>query len=79
MLQAGLIDEIINDTLEGMEDEGVDEAADEEIDKLVSEITTGIPSPPRAKLPEAQRAALTEEEVEEQRQLEARVTGLKAT
>ncbi|OMH86412.1 Charged multivesicular body protein 3 [Zancudomyces culisetae] len=41
MLKAGLIDEMVNDTLEMYEDVEIDEEAEEEVEKVLLEITKG--------------------------------------
>ena len=83
MEKAGLIDEMMNDTLESMDDEGIDEAADTEVNKVLDEITATLPVAANARLPEAQRvpaaAAAAREEANEDNELMARVAGLKAT
>ena len=40
--KAGLIEEMVNDTMEGMDEEGLDEAADKEVDTVLYELTEGI-------------------------------------
>lgn len=39
--QAGLIEEMINDTFEGLEDDDLEEEAEKEVDKVLFEITNG--------------------------------------
>ena len=39
--QAGLIEEMVEDVLEGVEDEGLEEAADAEVEKILYEVTSG--------------------------------------
>lgn len=41
-LQAGIIEEMLEDTFEGMEDEDLEEAAQEEVDKVLFEVTKGM-------------------------------------
>lgn len=41
-LQAGIIEEMLDDTFEGMEDDDLEEAAQEEVDKVLFEVTKGI-------------------------------------
>ncbi|KAL2917225.1 Vacuolar protein-sorting-associated protein 24 [Polyrhizophydium stewartii] len=41
MMKAGIIEEMISDTLE-MDDEAIEEEADEEVDKVITEITAGL-------------------------------------
>ncbi|KAJ8372363.1 hypothetical protein AAFF_G00289960 [Aldrovandia affinis] len=84
MMKAGIIEEMLEDTFEGMEDEDeMEEAAEEEVDKILFEITAGAlgkaPSKVTDALPEVepQGAAATvgeegEEDIEEmQSRLEA--------
>lgn len=40
--QAGLLEEMIEDTMEGLEDDDVEDLADEEVEKVLLEITQGI-------------------------------------
>jgi len=42
MMKAGVIEEMVNDSLAVLDPEDVDELADEEIDKVVTEITQGV-------------------------------------
>jgi charged multivesicular body protein 3 len=42
MSKAGLIEEMMEDTLEGLEDDDVEDLADEEVEKVLLEITQGI-------------------------------------
>ncbi len=39
--QAGIIEEMIEDTFEGLEDDDIEEAAQEEVDKILWELTSG--------------------------------------
>ena len=39
--QAGIIEEMLEDTFEGMEEDDVEEAAQEEVDKILFEVTKG--------------------------------------
>ncbi len=39
--QAGIIEEMMNDTFEGLEDDDLEEEADKEVDKVLFEITNG--------------------------------------
>merc|ERR1719474_483896 len=42
MMKAGILEEMVEDTMEGLEgEEEVEEAAQEEIDKILSELTAG--------------------------------------
>ena len=40
-LQAGIIEEMMEDTFEGMEDDDLEEASQEELDKILFEVTKG--------------------------------------
>lgn len=40
-MQAGIIEEMLEDTFEGMEDDDLEEAAQEEVDKVLFEVTKG--------------------------------------
>lgn len=40
-LQAGIIEEMLEDTFEGIEDDDLEEAAQEEVDKVLFEVTKG--------------------------------------
>ena len=40
-LQAGLIEEMMEDTFEGLEDEDLEEQADAEVEKILWEVTSG--------------------------------------
>lgn len=42
MERAGLVDEIIGETMDSMDEEGVDAEADREVDKVITEITAGV-------------------------------------
>lgn len=39
--QAGLIDEMLEDTFEGLEDDDLEELADKEVEKVLFEVTNG--------------------------------------
>lgn len=41
IMQAGIMEELIEDTFESMEDEDLDELADQEVDKILFEVTKG--------------------------------------
>lgn len=41
-LKAGIIEEMLEDTFEGMEDDDMEEAAQEEVDKILFEVTKGV-------------------------------------
>lgn len=40
-MQAGIIEEMLEDTFEGMEEDDLEEAAQEEVDKILFEVTKG--------------------------------------
>ena len=42
MAKAGLIEEMMEDTFEGLEDDDLDELADTEVEKILFEVTNGI-------------------------------------
>lgn len=79
MMKAGIIEEMLEDTLEGMEDEDeMEEAAEAEVDKILFDITAGalgkapskvtdaLPDP----VPAGATAALEDEEEEEEEDIE---------
>lgn len=76
MTKAGIIEEMLEDTLEGMDDEEeMEEAAEAEVDKILYEITAGAlgkaPSKVTDALPEpAGATAASEEEEEEEEDIE---------
>ena len=39
--QAGLMEEMLEDTFEGLEDEDIEDLADEEVEKVLFEVTQG--------------------------------------
>eukprot|EP00794_Sanderia_malayensis_P005425 gene5425-6104_t len=41
MMKAGIMEEMIEDTFEGLEDDDIEEAAQEEVDKILWELTSG--------------------------------------
>lgn len=43
-MQAGLIDEMMNESLDDMDGDGVEEDAAEEIEKIFREVTAGLPA-----------------------------------
>ena len=43
--QAGIIEEMMEDTFEGMEEDDMEEAAQEEVDKILFEVTKGNEQP----------------------------------
>mmetsp|Transcript_33902 Transcript_33902/g.74659 ORF Transcript_33902/g.74659 Transcript_33902/m.74659 type:complete len:246 (-) Transcript_33902:139-876(-) len=72
MEKAGLVEEIIGDTMESMEPEGLDADADEEVNRVVAEITGGVLSGAGAapqeslKAPAAEPAAQVEQPSEQE-------------
>ncbi|KXJ23111.1 charged multivesicular body protein 3 [Exaiptasia diaphana] len=42
MMKAGIIEEMLEDTFEGLEDDDLEEAADEEVEKILFEVTAGV-------------------------------------
>jgi len=88
MMKAGVIEEMLDDTMEGLnEEEDMEEAAQDEIDKIILELTTGklgeapnavkdtLPAP--AAVPAA-KANVTEEEEESEGELEEMQNRLEA-
>ena len=70
MMKAGIIEEMLDDTMETFtEEESLEEAAQEEIDKIILELTTGkltdAPAAVKDTLP-VQESREEEEEVEEE-------------
>eukprot|EP01034_Spumella_vulgaris_P034165 gene34165-42125_t len=45
MERAGLVEEIIGDTMDSLDAEGIDGAADAEVDRIVAEITSDVLAP----------------------------------
>ena len=82
MMKAGIIEEMLDDTMEGLNDgEEMEDAAQEEIDKIILEITTGkltdAPSAVKDTLP-AQEQQEEEEEPESEGELEEMQSRLEA-
>jgi len=85
MMKAGVIDEMLEDTMEGLNgEEDMEEAAQEEVDKIILELTTGklgeapaavkdtLPAPAAAQATTAEESEESEGELEEmQSRLEA--------
>ena len=42
MSKAGLMEEMMEDTFEGLEDDDLEEEADKEVDKILWEVTNGV-------------------------------------
>nr|XP_014351670.1 PREDICTED: charged multivesicular body protein 3 isoform X4 [Latimeria chalumnae] len=87
MMKAGIIEEMLEDTFEGMEDEEeMEEAADMELDKILFEITAGAlgkaPSKVTDALPETEPAGATaasDEEAEEDiEEMQSRLAALRS-
>lgn len=83
-MKAGIIEEMLDETMEDLEDtEEMEEAAQNEIDKVLFEITEGkigeAPLPPSE--PTAQPAAAEEPEVEDEneiQEMQSRLAALKS-
>uniref|UniRef100_A0A8C5M472 Charged multivesicular body protein 3 n=1 Tax=Leptobrachium leishanense TaxID=445787 RepID=A0A8C5M472_9ANUR len=87
MMKAGIIEEMLEDTFEGMEDqEEMEEEADAEIDKILFDITAGAlgkaPSKVTDALPEPEvrgaTAASDEEEEEDMEAMQSRLEALRS-
>ncbi|XP_061108100.1 charged multivesicular body protein 3 isoform X2 [Conger conger] len=87
MMKAGIIEEMLEDTFEGMEDEDeMEEAAEEEVDKILFEITAGAlgkaPSKVTDALPEVEAqgaTAASEDEAEEDlEEMQSRLEALRS-
>ena len=82
MMKAGVIEEMLEDTMEGLDaEEEMEEAAQEEIDKIILELTTGklgeAPSAVKDTLP-ATESVVKEEEEESEEELEEMQSRLEA-
>lgn len=42
MMQAGIIEEMIQDSFDAVEEDGIEDEADAEVEKILSEITSGL-------------------------------------
>ncbi|KAI1883823.1 hypothetical protein AGOR_G00235970 [Albula goreensis] len=87
MMKAGIIEEMLEDTFEGMEDEDeMEEAAEEEVDKILFEITAGAlgkaPSKVTDALPEVEpqgaTAAMEDEAEEDIEEMQSRLEALRS-
>ncbi|XP_041942159.1 charged multivesicular body protein 3 [Alosa sapidissima] len=85
MMKAGIIEEMLEDTFEGMEDEEeMEEEAEAEVDKILFEITAGALGKAPSKVtdalpePEPQGATAASEEEEEEEDIEEMQTRLAA-
>lgn len=79
MEKAGLMEEMMDDTLSNMEDEEeLDDAAEEEVDKALDDILAGVRGP-SARVPQGrQQVVEDEEEEEEDTETQRRLAALKA-
>ncbi|KAG2228301.1 hypothetical protein INT45_011093 [Circinella minor] len=83
MTKAGLMDEMINDTMEMMDDDDIEEAADEEVNNVLYQITDGMlgeagnVGPALDKKPEVQIEEDEEEEGPELDMMQKRLQALK--
>jgi len=70
MMKAGIIEEMLEDTMEGLEDDDLEEAADTEVEKVLWELTKGqlgeAPDAVADTLPSGATAAVEDEEEEEE-------------
>ena len=84
MMKAGIIEEMLDDTMEGLNDgEEMEDAAQEEIDKIILEITTGkltdAPSAVKDTLPAQEQQEEEEEESEgELEEMQSRLEALRS-
>lgn len=85
MMKAGIIEEMLEDTFEGMEDQDeLEDAAQEEVDKILFDITSGVlgeaSSVPSGGLPEPTPAAVSdeEEEADDLSDMQARLESLRS-
>jgi len=85
MMKAGIIEEMIEDTFEGMEDQDeIEDAAQEEVDKVIFEITSGVldgaSSIPSTSLEPEAGPSVEEDEVEEDdmKDMQARLDSLRS-
>lgn len=87
MAKAGLIEEMMEDTFEGLEDDDLDEQADKEVDKVLFEITDGqlgVLGPVSTKLPQEEQAGAvgpepgTADSDEEEDDLQERLKALRS-
>ncbi|XP_053538410.1 charged multivesicular body protein 3 isoform X1 [Ictalurus punctatus] len=86
MMKAGIIEEMLEDTLEGMEDEEeMEEAAEAEVDRILYEVTAGAlgkaPSKVTDALPEPEpvgATAASEDEEEDIEEMQSRLAALRS-
>ena len=78
MEKAGLMEEMMDDTLSSMDGEvELDDAAEEEVDKALDEVLAGA-HVPSARVPQQQQQEEEEEEEEEDVETQKRLAALKA-
>lgn len=79
MEKAGLMEEMMDDTLSSMDDEEeLDDAAEEEVDKALDDVLAGVRAP-SARVPQGrQQVEEDEEEEEEDVETQKRLAALKA-
>ena len=78
MEKAGLMEEMMDDTLSSMDgEEELDDAAEEEVDKALDEVLAGA-HVPSARVPQQQQQEEEEEEEEEDVETQKRLAALKA-
>ncbi|XP_062507821.1 charged multivesicular body protein 3-like [Corticium candelabrum] len=86
MMKAGIMEEMMEDTFESVEEEGLDEAADVEVEKILFEVTNGIlgkASETPTQLPEAEEgpaaaAAVGGESSDEEEEMQKRLEALRS-
>ncbi|XP_074643453.1 charged multivesicular body protein 3-like [Tubulanus polymorphus] len=83
MMKAGIIEEMLEDTMEGMDDQDeLEEEAQEEVDKVLYELTSGImgqaPAIASHSLPEPEGATAAPEEDEDVSDMQARLEALRS-
>nr|SVE86412.1 EOG090X0EF4 [Daphnia similis]SVE87040.1 EOG090X0EF4 [Daphnia similis]SVE87663.1 EOG090X0EF4 [Daphnia similis]SVE88294.1 EOG090X0EF4 [Daphnia similis] len=83
MMKAGIIEEMLEDTMEGLEDtEELEEAAQQEVDKVLWEITTGqlgkAPAAVTDSLPVPEAVASTADDEEDLEEMQSRLQALKS-
>merc|ERR1719244_1270503 len=82
MMKAGILEEMVEDTMEGLEGDEEEEAAQEEIDKILNELTAGAlgaaPDAVKDTLPAAVEPQAEEEEEEAENDIEEMQSRLEA-
>ncbi|KAH6562581.1 hypothetical protein BASA50_004924 [Batrachochytrium salamandrivorans] len=76
MMKSGIIEEMINDTLE-MDDEGIEEEADEEVNKVITEITSGLLGQVGSVGQDLPSEKVKQTQVKEDDELESRLAAIK--